>query len=152
MGLISFFGQVLGWLPAMVFTAMNEAGVNMRWGLSSLSFFLIVSCLFTFLCGSFEDAVKLVEHTSEAYLERFSIKDVEVGGSVLKEVAEEEEAAEAAKEDGKGKNGISVGQSPPQDGNNGDMVNQEKEVALESATTVTGDIVSDVGEKERNLQ
>ncbi|KAL7470861.1 hypothetical protein ACHAXS_011143 [Conticribra weissflogii] len=152
MGLISFFGQVVGWLPAMVFTAMNEAGVNMRWGLSTLSFFLITSCLFTFLCGSFEDAVRLVEHTSEAYLERFSIKDVEVGGSILREVAEEEEAATAEDEGGKGKNGVVVGQSPPQDSSDGDMVKQEKDVAEEAATFGAVHVVSDEGEKARSIQ
>jgi len=74
MGLISFFGQVLGWLPVMVFTAMNENGVSMRWGLASVSFFLVISFLITLLCGNFHDAVALVEHTSADYLNSYQKK------------------------------------------------------------------------------
>jgi len=74
MGLISFFGQIVGWLPVFVFTVMNENGVSMRWGLASLSFFLVVSFLFTLLCGKFEDAVALVEHTSDEYLNDYKRK------------------------------------------------------------------------------
>merc|ERR1712232_144598 len=74
MGLISFFGQIVGWLPVFVFTAMNEKGVSMRWGLASVSFFLMTSFFFTFFCGSFEDAVAAVAHTSDNYLNDYSKK------------------------------------------------------------------------------
>lgn len=72
MGLISFFGQILGFLPALLFTLMNERGINMRWSLSIVSYFLTASCLITFLCGSYDDAVELVAHTSESYLKEYS--------------------------------------------------------------------------------
>ena len=72
MGLISFFGQILGWLPALIFTVMNERGVDMRWSMSIVSYFLLTSCLITFLCGSYEDAVALVAHTSDSYLKQYS--------------------------------------------------------------------------------
>lgn len=72
MGLISFFGQIVGWLPVFVFTAMNENGVSMRWGLASVSFFLVTSCFFTFFCGSFDDAVAKVAHTSDEYVTEYS--------------------------------------------------------------------------------
>eukprot|EP00578_Thalassiosira_sp_NH16_P016440 CAMPEP_0181106120 /NCGR_PEP_ID=MMETSP1071-20121207/16361_1 /TAXON_ID=35127 /ORGANISM="Thalassiosira sp., Strain NH16" /LENGTH=561 /DNA_ID=CAMNT_0023189503 /DNA_START=142 /DNA_END=1827 /DNA_ORIENTATION=+ len=71
MGLISFFGQIVGWLPVFVFTAMNQNGVSMRWGLGSVSLFLLTSCAITFLCGSYDDAVALVAHTSDEYLDHF---------------------------------------------------------------------------------
>lgn len=74
MGLISFFGQIVGWLPVFVFTAMNENGVSMRWGLASVSFFLITSCLITFFCGNYEDALELVAHTSDEYLDDYRRK------------------------------------------------------------------------------
>jgi MFS-type transporter involved in bile tolerance (Atg22 family) len=74
MGLISFFGQILGWLPALIFTVMNERGVDMRWGMSIVSYFLLTSCLITCLCGTYEDAVQFVAHTSESYLEQYSRK------------------------------------------------------------------------------
>ena len=72
MGLISFFGQILGWLPALIFTIMNENGVDMRWGMSIVSYFLLTSCALTFLCGPYEDAVELVAHTSDVYLKEYS--------------------------------------------------------------------------------
>lgn len=72
MGLISFFGQIVGWMPVLVFTALNEAGVSMRWGLGSISFFLLASCLISLGCGSYENAVKSVELSSEKYLQEFA--------------------------------------------------------------------------------
>eukprot|EP00579_Thalassiosira_antarctica_P006718 CAMPEP_0201884322 /NCGR_PEP_ID=MMETSP0902-20130614/16922_1 /ASSEMBLY_ACC=CAM_ASM_000551 /TAXON_ID=420261 /ORGANISM="Thalassiosira antarctica, Strain CCMP982" /LENGTH=575 /DNA_ID=CAMNT_0048413265 /DNA_START=97 /DNA_END=1824 /DNA_ORIENTATION=+ len=84
MGLISFFGQVVGWLPVFVFTAMNENDISMRWGLASVSFFLMVSCFFTLFCGKFEDAVALVAHTSDDYLNAYSRKSgLDNGGSFV---------------------------------------------------------------------
>ncbi|KAL3779005.1 hypothetical protein ACHAW5_009996 [Stephanodiscus triporus] len=74
MGLMSFFGQIVGWLPVFVFTAMNEAGLSMRWGVSTISWFLIASFLCTLGCGSYEEAVRSVEHTSEKYLNEFSLR------------------------------------------------------------------------------
>ena len=74
MGLISFYGQILGWAPAFVFTALNENGVSMRWGLASVSFFLMTSCFFTFFCGDFNEAVANVAHTSDEYLNEYSRK------------------------------------------------------------------------------
>lgn len=75
MGLISFFGQIIGWVPVFIFTALNEAGVSMRWGVSIISFFLLMSFLCTLGCGSYEDAIKSVEHTSEDYLEEFALRN-----------------------------------------------------------------------------
>ena len=75
MGLISFFAQIIGFLPVFIFTALNEAGVSMRWGLSTISFFLLASFLCTLGCGSYEDAIKSVEHTSEEYLEEFALRN-----------------------------------------------------------------------------
>ena len=72
MGLISFFGQIVGWMPVLVFTALNEAGVSMRWGLGSISFFLVMSFLISLGCGSYENAVKSVELSSEMYLQNFA--------------------------------------------------------------------------------
>ncbi|KAL3794640.1 hypothetical protein HJC23_010068 [Cyclotella cryptica] len=76
MGLVSFFGQILGWLPSFFFTIMNEKGVNMRWGVCMVSFFLLASCLCTLMCGSFEAATEKVAHTSDLYLEQFARRSV----------------------------------------------------------------------------
>jgi MFS-type transporter involved in bile tolerance (Atg22 family) len=72
MGLISFFGQIIGWLPSFIFTLMNQNGVNMRWGIGMVSFFLLTSFLCTLMCGDFNKAVESVSHTSEAYLQEFA--------------------------------------------------------------------------------
>ena len=103
MGLIMFFGQVFGWLPAFVFTALNERGVNMRWGLASVSFFLVTSFLCTLMCGSYEDAVASVQHTSEKYIAEYrrrsdgAIESESVGGDVEKAIAVEKSDEERAK-------------------------------------------------------
>ena len=85
MGLISFFGQIIGWVPVFIFTALNEAGVSMRWGVSLISFFLFTSFLCTLGCGSYEDAIKSVEHTSEEYLEEFALRSIGRKGESLGE-------------------------------------------------------------------
>ena len=72
MGLVSFFGQIIGWLPSFIFTLMNENGVNMRWGVGMVSFFLLTSFCCTLMCGDFNKAVESVQHTSEAYLQDFA--------------------------------------------------------------------------------
>ena len=105
MGLISFFGQILGWLPALIFTLMNEAGIDMRWSLSIVSFFLVTSCLITFLCGSYDDAVALVEHTSASYLAEYSRKSGVESEAKIKEENDDTDASLAAdgiKEEGSG--------------------------------------------------
>lgn len=99
MGLISFFGQVVGWLPVMVFTFLNERGVSMRWGLATTSFFLVVSFFITLLCGSYNDAVELVEHTSAEYLNNFGKKS-----SDLQMVEEGAEKAQDERPSSKGEN------------------------------------------------
>lgn len=72
MGLVSFFGQIIGWLPSFIFTIMNENGVNMRWGIGMVSFFLLTSFLCTLMCGDFNKATEMVAHTSDTYLKEFA--------------------------------------------------------------------------------
>jgi MFS family permease len=99
MGLISFFAQILGWLPALIFTVMNERGVDMRWSMSIVSYFLLTSCLFTFLCGSYDDAVELVAHTSKSYLEEYSRRSGLDNGSFMdgeKKIKEENDGTDAS--------------------------------------------------------
>jgi MFS-type transporter involved in bile tolerance (Atg22 family) len=72
MGLVSFFGQIIGWLPSFFFTVMNQNGVNMRWGIGMVSFFLLTSFLCTLMCGDFNKAVESVAHTSDTYLQEFA--------------------------------------------------------------------------------
>mmetsp|Transcript_12175 Transcript_12175/g.25201 ORF Transcript_12175/g.25201 Transcript_12175/m.25201 type:complete len:567 (-) Transcript_12175:2261-3961(-) len=64
MGLFVFTGQILGWLPSLLFTVMNENDVDIRWGLGLVGFFCITAVALTLPMGSYEDAVKLVADDS----------------------------------------------------------------------------------------
>ena len=68
MGLLSFTGQILGWLPPLVVTAMNENGVELRFGMLVITGFSILSLLCTLLMGNYQDAVNLVATDSESKL------------------------------------------------------------------------------------
>lgn len=60
MGLFTFFGHILGWLPTILFTVMNERGVNIRWGFAVLPIFYILAFLCTCFMGDYNEAVELV--------------------------------------------------------------------------------------------
>jgi len=60
MGFFMFFGNLLGWLPPIIFTIMNEKGVNMRFGMGVLPVFSAISFMFTLAMGSYEDAMESV--------------------------------------------------------------------------------------------
>ena len=49
--------QFLSWLPPLVFSVMNEAGISMRIGLFSLTFYFMVSFCILFLVGDYDEAV-----------------------------------------------------------------------------------------------
>jgi len=70
MGFFSFVTQILGWLPALLFSIMNEQGVDMRWGLSLVSFFITAAIFFTFLIGDYDKAVEQIQQENEREEER----------------------------------------------------------------------------------
>uniref|UniRef100_A0A7S1V463 Major facilitator superfamily (MFS) profile domain-containing protein n=1 Tax=Grammatophora oceanica TaxID=210454 RepID=A0A7S1V463_9STRA len=57
MGIFTFFGNILSWLPPLLFTILNERNVSMQWGLSLIPFFLFASFACTLCMGSFKQAV-----------------------------------------------------------------------------------------------
>mmetsp|Transcript_62987 Transcript_62987/g.186036 ORF Transcript_62987/g.186036 Transcript_62987/m.186036 type:complete len:537 (-) Transcript_62987:375-1985(-) len=59
MGLYLFFGQVLVWLPALIFTAMNEAGVSMRIGIGIIGIFFLLGMAGYFMVGDYKEAVRV---------------------------------------------------------------------------------------------
>ena len=69
MGLFTFMGQIIGWLPPLLYTILNENGVNQRWGLAIIPVFCISAVILTLPMGSYEDAVERVSQDSEAKLE-----------------------------------------------------------------------------------
>lgn len=60
MGLFVFCGHILGWLPPLIFTAMNQRGVDMRWGLSINAYFSAFAFICTLPMGKYEAAVAQV--------------------------------------------------------------------------------------------
>lgn len=67
MGIYLCSSQILGWLPPLVFTAMNEAGVTMYWNVASLCIFFGLAFLVSFLVASdFESAMKRARPTTES--------------------------------------------------------------------------------------
>lgn len=65
MGLFSFVGQILGWLPPLIFTIMNEKKVNMRWGFGLISVFCFFAIICTLPMGNYQNAVSQVALDSE---------------------------------------------------------------------------------------
>jgi len=60
MGIFTFFGQILGWLPPVLFTVINEQGIDLQWGFALLPFFFFMALLCTAFMGSYAEAVALV--------------------------------------------------------------------------------------------
>lgn len=56
MGTYIFAGQVLAWLPPLLFTILNESGIVMTVGLGSLDVFFIVGFIFLCLIGDYQEA------------------------------------------------------------------------------------------------
>ena len=60
MGTYLFAGQILSWLPPLIFTGMNEAGVSPRIGIASLSVWFFFGILCLCLVGEYRRAVTMV--------------------------------------------------------------------------------------------
>jgi UMF1 family MFS transporter len=59
MGVYLFAGQILTWLPPLVFTVLNEVGVNQRIGLGSLGVYFFIGAVALLLMGSYPAAVSV---------------------------------------------------------------------------------------------
>jgi len=62
MGMYLLCGQLLAWLPPLLFTMLNEMGVDMAWGMSSLNLFFGGGLVFLFAMGDYQHAVAAVHH------------------------------------------------------------------------------------------
>mmetsp|Transcript_11858 Transcript_11858/g.25004 ORF Transcript_11858/g.25004 Transcript_11858/m.25004 type:complete len:105 (+) Transcript_11858:1548-1862(+) len=58
MGLYLFSGQVLTWLPPLVFAAMNEAGVSIRISMLSLLLFWFIAIVCLQCMGSYDKVIR----------------------------------------------------------------------------------------------
>jgi MFS family permease len=64
MGVFLFSGQCLSWMPPLVFTAINEAGVSQRIGVASLDVYLVISLICYGFMGSYTSAREEVNRTT----------------------------------------------------------------------------------------
>jgi UMF1 family MFS transporter len=86
MGLFTFAGQILGWLPPLIFTIMNENGVDQRWGLGLIPMFCMLAFICTLPMGSYKDAVERVTKDSETKLDE--VLEATRRGNVLRKSTE----------------------------------------------------------------
>jgi len=61
MGMFLLCNQILAWLPPLLFTVMNENGLDMAYGMASLNIFFFLGFLFLVIMGDFAKAVQDVE-------------------------------------------------------------------------------------------
>jgi MFS transporter, UMF1 family len=57
MALFLFAGQVLNWLPPLIYTSMNEANISPRIGIAMLNIFFILGTVCYMLMGSYDQAL-----------------------------------------------------------------------------------------------
>ena len=55
-GIFLFAGQILTWIPSLIYILLNEAGIPPRYGVASLTFWFVVSYICYVFMGSYEDA------------------------------------------------------------------------------------------------
>lgn len=65
MGLFTFTGLIVGWLPPLISTIMNENGVDLRFGLLVIVGFCLLAVLCTLPMGIYKDATETVARDSE---------------------------------------------------------------------------------------
>jgi MFS transporter, UMF1 family len=69
MGLFVFMGQILGWLPPLIVTILNENHVSLRWSLAVIPCFCLAAIVGTLPMGHYQTAVELVARDSNAKLQ-----------------------------------------------------------------------------------
>ncbi|KAG7353681.1 vacuole effluxer Atg22 like protein [Nitzschia inconspicua] len=80
MGVFLFAGQCLSWLPPLVFTAINEAGVSQRVGVASLNVWLVMSLMGYCIMGNYTTAREQVNRAT-VFGNKMSTVTLDVGGA-----------------------------------------------------------------------
>lgn len=65
MGLFLFAGQCLTWLPPLIYTALNEAGLNQRINIATLTTYFFLSVLGYACMGTYKEAVEIAKANRE---------------------------------------------------------------------------------------
>jgi MFS-type transporter involved in bile tolerance (Atg22 family) len=61
MGIYLFWGQVLSWVPPLVFTSLNEAGVSQRIALATQDVYFLIGFVAYCFMGSYRAAVNAAQ-------------------------------------------------------------------------------------------
>jgi len=81
MGVYLFAGQILTWLPPLVFTVLNEAGVSQRIGIGTLAIYFFFGAIALVLMGSFKVAVAAAGRSSTPFPHHRSVENPEITSS-----------------------------------------------------------------------
>jgi MFS transporter, UMF1 family len=73
MGLFAFASQILGWLPPLLVTILNQNSINLRYGMLVVSGFSMLAVTCTLPMGSYAEATSLVARDSEEKLKQVLI-------------------------------------------------------------------------------
>ena len=106
MGLYLFFGQSLTWLPPLVFTIINEIGLDKRFGLGSVSSFFFIGAVAIVMMGDYHAAVSLAGRVMEPIQEEGGDEEepsesgvvVEAAGSIVEDPAKTREESTVPQE------------------------------------------------------
>jgi MFS transporter, UMF1 family len=83
MGVYLFAGQVLTWIPPLIFTAMNEAGVDQSISIGTLSIYFVLGLIALLMISDYEKAISQTGRRSDVRTEEVSPE-----GRVTDDVAE----------------------------------------------------------------
>jgi len=61
MGFYMFCGQIFAWVPSLVFTVLNEAGVSQRIGLATLNVGFLGALISYGMMGDYGQAVQMAD-------------------------------------------------------------------------------------------
>ena len=82
MGMYLFAGQVITWVPPLIFTGMNEAGVSQNIGIMMLDAFFLVSGAAYVLMGKYEKAVEVASRNKPSVA---PLTEEHTGNSIMNE-------------------------------------------------------------------
>ena len=77
-GFYMYCTQILGWLPPLVFTIMNERGINLSWGGIHLNIFLFIGLCFLQLMPTWEKCVEVSNAPNKISIEVCNITPKEL--------------------------------------------------------------------------
>lgn len=78
-GFYTYCRSILTWLPPLIFTVMNEVGVDMMWGLLSLLIFFCFGLVFLQLMAPWEEV--LADAREENRMVKSVLQDAAVPGA-----------------------------------------------------------------------